>query len=224
MDYLTLEEIEANFIENRNRSLWDKLRNKFIIGVNDNYDIYELKYFPGETAAVILTNKVYNSALFTHELMHLDLRHRGLHTLLFYQSLSEHFITTMAVTILNCIEHVLFFDEFVELGYRKEEFVMDYNNSEYELTMLKKLYSQIKSSKNRSLVELCYTYAYWTLKNEEYMGVNRYTDLSWLKKTNPTLFLKCENMFDNIIEFDLDSPTVQDDFITLMSRYLRRNY
>ncbi|NGM63510.1 hypothetical protein G5B30_16495 [Sphingobacterium sp. SGG-5] len=73
--------------------------------------------------------------------------------------------------------------------------------------------------------ELLFTYySYWTLKNEEYMGVDRSLSIDWMKKTEPTIFSSCERMFDEIIDFDLDSSDVQDRFNILMARYLRRNY
>lgn len=103
MGFLTLEEIERNFIEERNLELWKNLDSEYIIGVNDNYQIYELKYIANDPHVVILTNKQYNLSLFTHELLHLELRHKGLHTTDFFQSLSQQFLNTMAYMILNCI-------------------------------------------------------------------------------------------------------------------------
>lgn len=225
MGYLSLEEIETNFIEKRNKSLWDKLKNKFIIGVIDDHVFYELRYLHNNLHVVILTNKIYNPSLFTHELLHLNLRYNGLDTFLFYESISQPFLATMAYTILNCIEHVLFFDDFIDMGYKKEEFVMDYANSEYNLINLKKAYSDLQSfSDGQHIIDLFLYYVYWTLKNEEYMGVDRNKDFLWLKSSNPLIFAKCERMFDEIVDFDLESTSVQKDFNQLLSKYLRRNY
>lgn len=101
---------------------------------------------------------------------------------------------------------------------------MDYNNSEYNLNTLKKAYNDLSSFSEKPVIELFLIYAFWILKNEEYMGVDRQLDLNWLKKTSPFVFAKCEKMFDEIINFDLNSVTLQEDFNVLMSKYLRRNY
>src|SRR5690606_18099998 len=134
----TYEEIEENFIDYRNKDIWNKLSKKYMILVNDDNLIYELKYINNDPYTVILTNKNYSKELFTHELLHLDLRYKGLNTVNFFESLSQPFIATMAIMILNCIEHILFFDDYIELGYSKERFVMDYNNSEYKIDYIKK--------------------------------------------------------------------------------------
>gem|GEM_PF-2642192 len=130
----------------------------------------------------------------------------------------------MVATIGNCIEHVLFFDEYISLGYDKENFVMDYNNSRYDISQLQFLYYEINSLRNNDLMNLFISYAYWTLKNDEYMGVDRDRDLFWLRGSAPLRYDEMETMFADVIAFKFDSSTVQNDFNRMMAKYLRRSY
>ncbi|OYD41160.1 hypothetical protein [Sphingobacterium cellulitidis] len=216
--------VESSLIDDKNHTLWKELNPIYDIMVIPNYNVYRLNYVTGSEEVHIHVTKNFVPALFTHELLHLKLRSLGLNTFDYFELTLNKFVEFMTSTICNCVEHVLFFDDFIELGYSNHEFTMDYNNSEYNLNTLKKLYSDISAAQPKPIIELFLTYAYWTLKNEEYMGVDRIKDLIWLKKTDPFVFAKCEKMFDEIIDFDLDSSTVQEDFNKLIAKYLRRNY
>lgn len=216
--------IEQNFLSRKNADLWKKLSERYKISVDDGFNYYELDYNASTPSVVIRTTKRYQESLFTHELLHLNLRNIGLDTASYFQSFNTKIYRMAALTICNCVEHILFFDDFVDLGYSPISFVMDYNNQEYDLNTLKTLFKNVEGDRDKSVLKLMVFYAFWTLKNEEYMGVNRDESLNWLQKNYSLFFSSCEQMFDNIIDFDLESKNIEESFNDLMSKYLRRNY
>ncbi|UIR56702.1 hypothetical protein LZQ00_02535 [Sphingobacterium sp. SRCM116780] len=224
MGFLTEEDIRRYFIDDRNYTLWESMVNQFRIGVNDDYKFYQLDYQDENSDVYILTDKMYSKSLFTHELLHLQLRSKGLNTADYFQMFSQDVFKAFALTICNCIEHVLFFDDFVEMGYPRETFVMDYDNQEYNIDQAIKMYSDIKTLNDQAILKLVIFYLYWTFKNEEYMGIDRASSLDWLKKVESKLLISCNRMYDEIISFDLESTNVQNRFNVLVSKYLRRRY
>ncbi|UXD67820.1 hypothetical protein MUK51_11330 [Sphingobacterium faecium] len=224
MSFLTEEDIRQYFIDDRNYALWESMVNQFRIGVNDDYKIYQLDYQDENSDVYILTDKMYNKSLFTHELLHLKLRSKGLNTAAYFETFSQDVFRFSALTICNCIEHVLFFDDFVEMGYPEETFVMDYNNQEYNINEAIKIYSDVKALDDQAILKLVIFYLYWTFKNEEYMGIDRTLSLNWLKKVESKLLTSCNKMYEEIISLDLESADVQNRFNVLISKYLRRRY
>lgn len=223
MPILNEDQILSKFIDSKNIDLWNHLSQEYNIIVNDDYQLYELKYLKGDSSAVILTNKSDNRELFTHELLHLELRSFGLNTLEYFEKMSSPLISTLVVGICNCIEHVLIFDRFIDLGYKDFEFTMDYFTSIENINKAKEVYDFANSSR-KEMFHLTIFSLYWTFKNEEYIGKDRLKSLSWLKKLQPSLYSKCESMYSDIIDLDLDSDNVQLEFNSLAKKYLRRNY
>lgn len=224
MSFLTEEEIRKNFIDDRNYELWNSMISQFRIGVNDDYSKYELKYQDINSDVYILTDKLYSKGLFTHELLHLNLRSKGLNTVNYFEKFSQDVFRFSALTICNCIEHVLFFNDFVDLGYPKESFVKDYNNQEYNINLAIKIYSDVKTVGDSEILKLVVFYLFWTFKSEEYMGIDRTTSLDFLKNNEFELFKSCNRMFDEIISFDLEGQNVQARYNKLVDKYLRRSY
>lgn len=222
MPILSAEDINVRFINKLNLQLWNELSNVYEIFVSDDYNIYELKYTVDGRYA-ILTNKQYSPALFTHELLHLNLRKLGLNTVLYFESLSSDAVATMGVGICNCIEHVLFFDDYLEMGFEKNEFTMDYLYTKIDLDELASLYKSY-SSLGKSIEKLFFYSLYWTIKSEEYIGHLRDKELHWLYCKSPISYRNCENMFYEIIDLDLFSDKVQESFYKIIKKHLRRNY
>lgn len=222
MSILTEEQIVAAFITDQNHDLWDDLRSHYTIKVSDEFSVYQLEY-SSLGSVRILTDKNYSPALFTHELLHLEIRKLGLSTLEYFETLSNDFIKAACIGILNCIEHVLFFDDFIDMGFNKHEFTMDYHTSVIDVEQLEELIKQSKQF-DKSIQVLMFYSIYWTVKNEEYIGHDREDALRLLRSLSPILFSKCNSMYDSIIDLDLQNPNVQSNFHQIMSNHLRRNY
>ncbi len=175
--------IEDLFIDSRNKSIWKKLSTEFQIGVVDTHQIYELKYLEGRRHVVILTDKNYNKGIFTHEFMHLNLRSLGVNTFSKYsvlKDLSDHFIVQTLTNLLNVIEHILFFDDFIRMGFKANQFVMDYDSPKYHDSHFK----SIVLARNK-LVKKMYSVYYLSIQmvmlSEEYYGLDRSTYLDRLR-------------------------------------------
>lgn len=132
---VTRAEIEADLLDERNSNLWNYLTGHYDIAVLDNYSMYRLDYVSDNEPVAITVKRPLNKGLFTHELLHLELRSYGLNSFSYFEKHEinrEHdFIKNSAYTLCNTIEHILFFDDFIERGFDPEEFVSDYRTSRH---------------------------------------------------------------------------------------------
>lgn len=206
MGFLNLNQIENKFLDIRNRDLWNYLSEKYTIGVNDEYSFYKLDYLDEINPVYILTDKSYSKSLFTHELLHLELRSFGFdasqalpESYLLMNSDVEKFRSQIAYNLANNIEHIIFLKRYKELGFPMIEFVSDYYTSNYS----ENFFAQFNYIKLNPLLEniydLFFLSSYITMYSELKNELNRGVELGKLLEINSELYSKV-NYFGNFIE------------------------
>lgn len=225
MGFLTLEEIETHFIDDRNRELWETLNSRYQIGVFDQYDWYELKFMDGNNHVVMFVAEEYNKGLFTHELLHLRLRSFSLNSITQYVEFKDFgntYIIQSLVNLLNNIEHIFFFDDYIELGFEKEDFVMDFATSTFNDAHFKSL-DLARNLADQTLYSVYFLSMQITMYAEDYYGLKRNKDLNDLNKYDPKLFLKGNHFFNEIIDFEIKESQInnnQERFNALINKFL----
>lgn len=87
----------------------------------------------GDKATILFYNETENTSHLTHELLHLDLLIKGFADMpefkefLRSSEFKNLFFTGILGHINNIFAHQKFYDEFIKLGYNKEEFTSDYD-------------------------------------------------------------------------------------------------
>lgn len=222
---LTYEEIGSSFIDSRNTDLWNTLLSKYTIGVLDNYSSYRLDYVSDEEPVAITVSNPHKIGLFTHELLHLNLRKEGLNTFCFFESLeinnNREFIIPCAYTLCNTMEHILFFDDFIDMGFNAEEFVSDYISSIHtkdEFELFTGMYNNVSTRKGSIL----YYYALmFTLLSEKYMGLSRNVELNKALKLDRSLYYRCMDFYEFILDFDLSASEKQIIFNDILGKHIK---
>ncbi len=208
MPFLTENQIYSNLIDHRNEQLWKDLISKYTISVNDGYNFYKLDFIENDKAVCILVDKNYTISLFTHELLHLELRSYNINSLLGFNDvllpngqLSNSLRGQCVGSICNNIEHILFFDDFIELGFNANQFVMDYDSSNYPETVFKTI-SQLKNDSDE-LYQIFFFSTQITMLAEKYYGLQRNNVLLRLKKTDKRLYEKGISIYHEILDFNI---------------------
>jgi len=226
MKFLGIEEIESNYIDNRNKSLWDEMSSRYKLAVvKANCKSYELKYEEGNDHVVILVTDEILKGIFTHELLHLKLRSYNLNAFLHYESLKNlksSYIVSSIVNLLNNIEHILFLDEFIDLGFNESEFTMDYHTSKYTDQNFKSL-TIAKKSGDEILYKVYFLSMQMTMMSEEYYGLNRDIHLNRMKCFDTNLFNEGILFYNDIIDFEINTNINNDNqerFDLIILKYL----
>ncbi|MGV6947002.1 hypothetical protein [Sphingobacterium kyonggiense] len=217
MGFLTLEEIETFFIDDRNRDLWGKLFQTYTIGVNDDYSFYKLDFVSEDEVVYVLTDSTHNKNLFTHELLHLDLRFKGFNSLLAFPhlilpngNLVESQESMIISSICNCVEHILFFDEYIELGFEQDQFVADYYTSEHPEAIFTEL-AHVRSNDIGINYNNLFIARQLIILAEEYCGLERENHLKRLSNLDLRMYNKGIDLFNHIIDFEIKEEENNDN-------------
>lgn len=209
-----MEDKFKSLIDKRNIELWDRLNNKFKIEIINN-GFYKLDYNSDERSAIIHVDDRNDINLFTHELLHLELRYFNLDTEKYFNfSKYNNYEIQTAYNLINNIEHILFYDEFIDLGFDSKMFVEGISNKK-QLTEQLNNYDLLKTNQDLCRPNLYFASLYFTLKAEEYYGNKRFEYLDKLRKLNKTYCTKCEKTYSYFIELDLENNP-QYEFIKAM--------
>lgn len=123
-------------VDGRNKDLWESMSNKFNITLQEAFNNEFGVYIPHNSNDVIIyINTInQNSSSFTHELLHLYLTTRQI---IIYNSIKELikpnktlqqiFSLSLIEHISNIIEHTIMLPLYLNLGYKKEDFISDHN-------------------------------------------------------------------------------------------------
>jgi len=220
----------ANYINDKNRVVWDELRNLYKI---------ELEYQPQEKswrieteglkATIITPTKERQLSAFTHELLHLYIDSKGMtsaETILY--SIFGHFsfqiltINSLLGIIHNFLCHKKMFPFFVEMGFSEQDFVSiraKYNRLQHLLIKL-----QLKSRQIEGVTDFIgNTIALLCNDGSSYETYNR-KKLRSIRKLNPQLFEICNQLVSNWSkQSDYDLLPLFNDFNASLEIWAEEN-
>lgn len=194
---------ENLFLDDRNRDLWNSLKNcrdiKIIKGNEDNYGAYSIN----SNSIIYVTDKI-DSSSFTHELLHIYLTTKfimpsatlfnlinGNEILfsIFCQNLIDHFG--------NVIEHKKMFPLFIKLGYKESDFLDDY---------------YVYKMNDEELAFIKYKFDY---KNNIYYsdGIECYIKSFFAMKCCPNTDFNYDKYYDKLKLIDNNLYKILDDFM-----------
>lgn len=206
-------------LDQRNKNLWEKLYTGFNITVALS-DQYKLDFSPPN--ATILIDNRKNVSLFTHELLHLELRYLGLDAIKYFSLESYTFEEVRIVyNLCNNLEHILMFDEFIYLGFEKTAFVEGLSGKK-QLEQQIEIYHDLVTKPDFCNPTLYFVSLYVTIKSEQYCGQKREYFLEKLRRKNPGLHKKCENLYNDILNMDFDSD-LQTQYVNVTGRICDKN-
>lgn len=209
-------------VDNRNQYLWDEIKK--------NYDVKFEKSLNKEYAVFQQSKKVVfyvdESNLcpdsFTHEMLHVYLNLNGIHIngalrlrLLGDDFFSSIFSLNLIEHIGNCLEHTKMRPLYLELGFDKEKFILDYNVfkcEEIELKNFELNYSN-NSVINKNAIDPFIGRIVAILADPN-ASLDYSIQLKRLQKVDTKLFLVITNLFKNWSELKIKDRTLLDNDYT----------
>ncbi len=215
-------------LDDKNINLWNYLNTVQVISIEkQNRDDY-LVYTEGNTSIIYVQTENLNSASFTHELLHILIKVKGISVggCLFNLTrgnsvLTQIFSNDLIDHIGNCLEHIKMLPEFLSLGYKVEEFIDDYHSDKLTSENVSLLTSTFctrrffSKSYNGRAVD-CFIGGYFAAKACPNIIMDHSLSLFKLKRINPELYVILDDFLLAWHEFDI----VNQDILTRSYRNL----
>ena len=216
----------AGLIDNRNAALWEELNEHYEIKielVNDTpkYGCYSIE----NTSTIYVPESKINAASFTHELLHIYLRSKGIflgarltRLIRLSKTLSKIYSEPVLEHIGNCLDHIKMLPLYLDLGFDRREFLSDYEQNKCtieEVGQIKKYWKQ-GATYNAQVIEL-YLEKYFAAKacpNEEMDYGNSLQELSQIDEK---LFSIQEQLIKRWKVMKMDVP---NDYKLIAESYL----
>lgn len=136
----TQESNIKGLIDARNAGLWELVNKTISVTVKMEDRVDYLCYNEKNKSIIYVPTNNINPASFTHELLHIYLRTKGVYiggglylSIRGNNALNKLFSNELIQHIDNCLDHVKMFPEFLKLGYKAEEFIQDFDEDKFTL-------------------------------------------------------------------------------------------
>jgi hypothetical protein len=206
-------------IDFRNEKLWTELKEHFNItfeeSQNGEYSCYTQN--DDVTFYYVKSNLCIDS--FTHEMLHVYLRMNdcfiggGLKNTINQSKILTSILSFELIEHMgNCLDHIKMLPIYLNMGFDREKFILDYHDhkcSNEELKFLKKNY-KISKKVNPVAVDL-YFGKFFAIKADPNNSFDYSSQLSVLKKIDPLLFQISERMIDFWNEIKIENRQIIDD-------------
>lgn len=189
--------MEAGLFDDKNISLFNELQDHFTITVElvkdtDNYSCYS----KNNTSTIYVPENQISAESFTHELLHIYLRSRGVfigsrltRKLSKSKDLSRIYTSQLLQHISNCLDHIKMLPLFLDLGYKRHGFISDYHKHKCHIEELCFLESAWQDSESNyyQLIEF-YLEKYFAIKACPNLKFDYGQQLKILEKLDKSLF------------------------------------
>jgi len=243
---LNQDQDTIGLLDEKNTDLWNELCKIQKIQIKrDEFDnngekceIYSVDY--GNTFPTIHVPKHnLNPAIFTHELLHIYLKTKGIRIGEYIIEVINHCRKTNYCNrlfssigqkeinaILNYLEHIKIIHKFISLQYNQDEFVHESVKQLYEnidLNIIKNNFTcTIFNSKHyRAEYIILYLIRYFQLKSYQLAKIVVEKQLTELKKINKRFFGILENFEKSWEKLDYNDKEQIKEYPTLVDRFLR---
>ena len=215
-------------IDFRNEKLWSDLNEKYKILFKDSYNGEYSCYSENENIIFYIVNTNLCKASFTHEMLHVYLRMKdcfigaGLkNTILQSKILSSMLSFELLEHMGNCLDHIKMLPIYLNMGFEKEKFILDYNThkcSPEELSSIKRNY-KIGKKVNSKAVDL-YIGKFFAMSADPNESFDYSIQFDVLQKIDPLLFRLNKRMIDFWLEIKIeDRQILDDDYHSVLFEY-----
>ena len=215
-----------NFLVNsRNQFLWDEIKNyyniKFEKSINNEYAVFQQS--KNVTFYIDENNLCPDS--FTHEMLHVYLSLNEIHIngALKLRLLGDDFFSSILSPNLvehigNCLEHIKMLPLYLEMGFEREKFILDYyifKCEDNELENFELYYS------NNSIINKNAIGRIVAILADPNISFDYSSQLKRLQKVDTKLFLVITNFFKNWKDLKIrDRALLDDDYTDIMNLFI----
>lgn len=206
-------------IDSRNQNLWDEINENYIVEFQDSLNAEYGCYTINETVTFFIDKNNICKDSFTHEMLHVFMGIKDLYfssalklTLQQSKILSENLSLELIEHIANCLDHLKMLPIYLELGFDRKKFIMDYDLykcTDEEIRQFNKFYrvgkkinlKAVDSYIGRLIAILCDP-------NEDF---NYSSDLNKIEKIDPLLYKIIERLVNHTKEIKVLDRTIYED-------------
>jgi hypothetical protein len=216
-------------VNNRNQFLWDEIKNyyniKFEKSTKNEYAVFQQS--KNVTFYVDENNLCPDS--FTHEMLHVYLSLNEIHIngALKLRLLGDDFFSSILSPNLvehigNCLEHIKMLPIYLEMGFDREKFILDYDVFKCQDDELKnfELYYSNKAIINKNAIDPFIGRIVAILADPN-ISFDYSSQLKRLQKVDTKLFLVITNLFKNWKDLKIkDKALLDDDYTDVMNLFI----
>ncbi|MGS0526441.1 hypothetical protein ACU8V7_15945 [Zobellia nedashkovskayae] len=216
-----MSEYLKSLLDERNTELWNTLNSSQNIVLESSFEPNYITNFKEGKITIYIDDKSLNPADFTHELLHIKLKSNGLNIgkylsdkiaenenlyYLFSKDLIDH--------IGNCLEHVKMLPIFIDLGFKNNQFLSDYNTKKMSSGQLKEIKVRYREGGiyDREVID-SFIGSFISMKADN-NRMNKYNDLyKSCAKLDKKLFKTLVDFWEDWISFNYNDPNDKYDDI-----------
>ena len=224
---LNLAEVKFRGLLNKqNMDLWNELNREYTIELDEGPEEGYLTYFNDEVVVIEVDMANISPAAFTHELLHVYLKARGVQIIWDLKEiingdndLGEVISTSLRVHMGNCLEHVKMLPIFLSLGFRNEDFILDYKKKildEEQMLDLKRAFRQ-NSQAGLGMVDK-YIGKFFAMKASNNPDFDYSLLYEQMEELDCSLYRLNQNFWDAWGRYEIGEP--KEKYISFLSDYL----
>jgi len=214
--------IERNMdglIDFRNQNLWHQIKEKYSIEFQDSFSDEYSCYTQDNHAVFYVSKNNLCKDSFTHEMLHVHMRIKEFYfggaisnLLAGSRILSSMISPALIEHIGNCLDHVKMLPLYLEMGFDREKFIVDYNlfkSTSEEINQFQKFYRKGKNI-NIQMVDP-FIGRIVSILADPNDGFDYSDHIEKLKKIDPLLFRIVERLLEHTKELKADNIKLMDD-------------
>lgn len=224
---MTTEDLIKKSIDSRNQELWNLISETYNLNVDFSPEPNYLTNFKEDQITIYVDQFNCSPASMTHELLHIELKRRGI--LISYElisliakseDLNYIFSKDLEDHISNCLEHVKMHDIFVNMGYSTQQFISDFDKKKMtnsELNSIKTFYKN-KGFFDRSAIDsfIGNFFAMKACLNPKF-NYKKYYDS--LKKIDTRLYTLLYEFWEDWLTYDISDP--EDSYNEILNFFIQ---
>jgi len=215
-------------LDERNRPLWDQLNTKFILTAlpssNEEYSVFSIDDV--HTIRYVETNLC--TASFTHELLHVYIRFHEcfigrclMNTVAGSRLLSKIMSDNLLDHIGNCLDHIKMLPIYLDMGYERENFLLDYETHKCDPEELLLIEQYYRNNKKEIIPMVAdgYIGRFFSMIADPNPAFDYSREMDRLRKVDPLLFQINMNMIEQWKQTPLENATIHSNYRTVISDY-----
>lgn len=207
-------------IDSRNQKLWDDINSNFLVTVEASSNNEYSCYCQSDNVTFYVPAGDINSDSMTHEMLHVYLRMKEVYigpnltlTLSGSRILSKIFTPVLLEHISNSLDHIKMLPIYLNLGYRREKFLLDYGENkctEKELSDIRRYYKQGKQYDSNAIN--LFIGKYFAVVSDPNDSLDYSKALVQLRKVDEQLFNILKTYENSWRGYDIDNSDVFNSY------------
>lgn len=208
----------ARLIDPRNEDVFEKVQSKFIINFEPSYNGEHSVYTIGNSITFYIPIGVYSADAFTHELLHAYIDYHeayigGNFKNTMWQSniLKQLFDLPLAEHITNSIAHTLMLPIYLERGFERSMFLLDYHEFKMDPGFIGQITRNYKQGALHNLSAIRnFIGKFFAFKCDPNLTFNYDTELHQLRKIDTQLYQILQNYFQRWANYDFTADPLSE--------------